>query len=233
MKLVIFGANGPTGQLLTQQALAEGHTVTAITRHPELFSLLHEHLQVMKGDVFDGAAVDAAVTGQDAVLSTLGVPFSRKPIMVYSQGIAHIIEAMKRHNVRRLICVSSSATNPHDGTQNGFLFEKILQPIITNTIGKTMYDDMRRMETLVMDSDLDWTIVRPSGLFHTPAVTDYQAAEAFVSGTFTSRADLADCILRQVSDKRYLRKPVAVTTSSVKPNLFSFLGKEAFQRRPG
>jgi hypothetical protein len=59
------------------------------------------------------------------------------------------------------------------------------------------------------------------------------ATEAFIKGTFTSRADLADCMLRQVSDKRYLRKPVAVTTSAVKPNLLSFLGKEAFQRRPG
>jgi putative NADH-flavin reductase len=232
MKLVIFGANGPTGQLLTKQALAEGHTVTAITRHPELFSLRHEHLRVMKGDVFDLAAVEEAVAGQDAVLSTLGVPFSRKPITVYSQGIAHIIQAMKHYSVRRLICVSSSATNPHPDSQNGFLFEKILQPIITKTIGKTMYADMRRMETLVMDSDLDWTIVRPSGLFHTPTVTSYQVAEAFIKGTFTSRADLADCMLRQLSDKRYLRKPVAVITSSAKPNFLSFIGKEAFQRRP-
>src|SRR4051812_5318411 len=83
MKIVIFGANGQTGKLLTQQALAAGHTVTAVTRHPETFPIRHEHLQVMHGDVFDLAAVEQAVAGQEAVLSTLGVPFSRQPITVY------------------------------------------------------------------------------------------------------------------------------------------------------
>jgi uncharacterized protein YbjT (DUF2867 family) len=35
MRLVIFGANGPTGRQLTSQALAAGHEVTAVTRHPD------------------------------------------------------------------------------------------------------------------------------------------------------------------------------------------------------
>jgi putative NADH-flavin reductase len=233
MKLVVFGANGPTGQLLTKQALDEGHTVTAITRHPETFTLRHERLQVMGGDVFDFSSVEKAVAGQDAVLSTLGVPFSRKPITVYSRGITHIMQAMKQYGVRRLVCVSSSATDPQAEPERGFFFEKILQPLIINTIGKTMYADMKRMETLVMTSDLDWTVVRPSGLFHTPVVTAYQTAEVHLSGIFTSRADLADCILQQLSNDRYLRKFVAVATVSEKPNLFAFLGKEAFQRQPG
>src|SRR5436190_24347314 len=110
MKIVVFGANGLTGQLLTKQAVASGHVVTAVTRHPEAFPLHHEHLQVMRGDVFDLSLVEQAVAGQDAVLSTLGVPFSLQPIIVYSQGMAHIVQAMNHSGVRRLVCVSSSAT---------------------------------------------------------------------------------------------------------------------------
>ncbi|RKN39256.1 hypothetical protein D7294_22055 [Streptomyces hoynatensis] len=34
MRLAVFGANGPTGRLLTGQALAAGHRVTAVTRQP-------------------------------------------------------------------------------------------------------------------------------------------------------------------------------------------------------
>ena len=236
MKLVIFGANGPTGQLLTKQALAEGHVVTAVTRHPEAFSLRHERLQVMRGDVFDLSSVEQAVAGQDAVLSTLGVPFSRKPITVYSQGIAHIVQAMNHYGVRRFVCVSSSATDPqtryHD-SGGGFVFEKILKPVIVNSIGRTMYADMLQMETLVMNSHLDWTIVRPSGLFETPAVTDYRVAEGSIRRQFTSRADLADCMLKQLTNDKYLRKVVAVATFSAQPSLFQFLGKEAFQSKPG
>ncbi len=235
MNIVVFGANGPTGHLVTKQAVAWGHAVTAVTRHPETFPLRSARLQVMRGDVFDLSSVEQAVAGQDAVLSTLGVPFSFKPITLYSQGTAHIVQAMNHSGVRRLVCVSSSATDPqtryHD-TGGGFLFENILKPIIINSIGRTMYADMQRMETLVMNSHLDWTIVRPSGLFETSAVTHYHVAEAFIRGMYTSRADLADCMLHQLTTDQYLHKAVAVATFSVQPGLFEFLGREAFQHRP-
>ena len=231
MNITIFGANGPTGRLLTQQALAEGHTVTAFTRRPATFPLRHERLEVAQGDVLDFASVERAVAGRDAILSTLGVPFSRKPITVYSQGVGHIIEAMDRSGVRRLVCVSSSATDPDLEPQGGFVFGRILQPLIMGVFGRTLYDDMRRMEALVLASDVDWTIIRPSGLFGTPAVTAYRVADAHGDGRYTSRADLADCMLRQLSNDRYLRKIVSVTTLAEQPNLLAFIWKEAVGKK--
>ena len=74
MKLAVFGANGPTGRLLTQLALDEDHDVVAFTRHPDAFPIEHERLEVAAGDVHDAAAVAAAIDGTDAVISTLGVP---------------------------------------------------------------------------------------------------------------------------------------------------------------
>ncbi len=231
MNIVVFGANGPTGQLLTKQALAAGHAVTAVTRHLETFPLRDARLQVMRGDVFELSDVEQAVAGQDAVLSTLGVPYSFKPITLYSQGTAHLVQAMTHCGVRRLVCVSSSATDPHE-TGGGFLFDNILQPLIIATLGRTMYADMRRMETLVRNSQLDWTIVRSNGLFETEAVTDYQVAEEHIRGQFTSRADLADCMLHQLTTDQYLHKIAAVATVEGAPNLFEFLGREAFKRQP-
>src|SRR5260370_38524673 len=75
MHIAVFGANGPTGQNVTKQALAERHTVTAVTRHPETFPLRHERLQVRRADVFDLAAVRPAVAGQEAVPSPSPCPF--------------------------------------------------------------------------------------------------------------------------------------------------------------
>jgi hypothetical protein len=83
-----------------------------------------------------------------------------------------------------------------------------------------------------MTSQLDWVIVRPSGLFETPSVTDYQMAEAHIREKFTSRADLAACMLQQLTSDRYLQKAVAVATVSVQPNLLAFFGKEALQSKP-
>ena len=231
MDIVCFGANGATGRLVVKQALASGHAVAAFTRHPETFPFRDDRLQLVGGDVLDPSSVDKAVSGRDAVLSSLGVPFSRKPITVYSQGVANIVQAMQHHGVRRLVCVSATPVDPRYDTQGGFIFEKMLQPVISHTLGRTMYADLRRMEKLVMQSNLDWTILRPSGLFSTPSVTDYQVTDGFVSGRFTSRTDLADCLLRQLGDDQNVHKALAVATVSGQPSFLQFFLTEAIGKK--
>ena len=229
MRIVIFGANGSTGRLLTGQALAAGHQVASVTRRPTGFPVTHERLSVVEADVHDTQAVGRAVEGADVVLSALGVPFTRKPVSVYSDGIRNIAAAMSRHGVKRLVVVSSSATEPHHHADGGFLMNRVLQPLITSTIGKTTYRDMRSMEELVRGSDLEWTIMRPSGLFDAPGVTRYQLHEDQAPGIFTGRADLAASMLEQATQTRFVRKAVAVTTSEGAPTLFQMLRREAFK----
>ena len=96
MKIVIFGANGATGRLLTGQALAAGRDVAAVTRRPADFQIHHERLTVIATDVLDARAVDAAVEGADVVLSTLGTPFTRQGVNIYSVGVRNITQAMGR-----------------------------------------------------------------------------------------------------------------------------------------
>jgi hypothetical protein len=128
MKLAVFGANGPTGRLLTRLAPHEDHDVVAFTRHPDAFSIQHRRLEVVGGDVHDAAAVASAIDGTAAVLSTLGVPFAKTPIIVYSDGVANIIAGMHAAGVKRLACVSSSVLGPHPEPLGGFIFEKMMQP---------------------------------------------------------------------------------------------------------
>ena len=86
MNIVIFGANGQTGRLLTGQALSAGHRVVAATRRPDDFPLSDPKLTVAAADVRDAAAVTEVVAGVDAVLSTLGVSFTREAVNTYSVG---------------------------------------------------------------------------------------------------------------------------------------------------
>ena len=229
MRIVIFGASGQTGRLLTGQALAAGHDVTAVTRRPAGFPITHDRLAVVEADVRDAPAVGRVIAGADAVLSALGVPFTRKQITVYGEGTGTIIAAMSRHAVNRLIVVSSSATEPHHHTDGGFLLNRVLQPLVTATIGKTTYADMRRMEDLVRNSDLEWTIVRPSGLFD--GVMAYELHEDQAPGIFTSRAGLAAAMLAQVTDTRFVRKIAAVTTSQGAPTLLQMIRREALTKK--
>ncbi|PYC68440.1 NAD-dependent epimerase [Micromonospora arborensis] len=224
MRIVVLGANGGTGRRLVQQALDAGHDVRAVTRQPESFPVKGPGLEVVAADV----TVDAPVDGADVVLSTLGVPFSRQPVLVYSRSTATILAAMRGAGVRRLVVVSSSATEPHRHAEGGFLLNRVIQPLVTATIGKSTYDDMRVMERLVRDSNLDWTIVRPSGLFDSASVTRYRLSENCADGIFTSREDLAACLLAQATDTAWVGRTVAVTTGEGAPTLLGMLRREAF-----
>lgn len=231
MKIAVFGANGPTGRLLTRLALADDHDVVAFTRHPDAFPVEHPRLEVAAGDVHDAAAVASAVEGAGAVLSTLGVPFAKGPITVYSEGVANIIAGMHDAGVKRLAVVSSSAVSPHPEPLGGFVFEKVVQPYVVGRLGKTLYDDMRRMEAIVAASDLAWTIVRPSGLFEAQAVSDYGVEVDHIGHRFTARVDLADCLLRLALDDTYVRTTIAVATTSAKPSMAKLIWQEGIRKK--
>jgi putative NADH-flavin reductase len=227
MRLTIFGANGPTGRLLTQQSLAAGHETLAVTRNPDTFPLHDPRLQVVGADVFDQEAVDSAVEGGDVLLSALGVPFSKEPVQIYSRGMERILDAMRRHDVQRVVAVTSAALSEETEPTAGFLFNRVLQPYVVNKIGKTVYDDMRRMEELLSRADVDWTILRPSGLYSLPQVTDYSLTEERGPGRFTARIDLAHAILAQAEDRRLVRKIGHVITTENNPSLLSMMLSEA------
>jgi uncharacterized protein YbjT (DUF2867 family) len=231
MKLAVFGANGPTGRLLTGLALDEDHDVVAFTRRPSAFPIEDRQLEVTGGDVHDAAAVASAVDGADAVVSTLGVPFARSPVTVYSQGVTNIIAGMQAAGVKRLVCVSSSAIGPHPEPLGGFIFEKLIQPYVVNKLGRTVYDDMRRMEAMVTDSDLAWTIVRPSGLFEASTVSAYGVALDYIAHRFTARIDLADCLLREAVTDAHVRSTIAVVTSSAKPSMLKLVWQEGIRKK--
>jgi uncharacterized protein YbjT (DUF2867 family) len=58
MKLVIFDATGGTGRQVVEQALEQGHSVTAFTRNrAKLNNVKHPHLQVIQGNVMDSNSV--------------------------------------------------------------------------------------------------------------------------------------------------------------------------------
>ena len=230
MDLAVFGANGPTGRQVVGQALAAGHHVAAVTRKPDQYPLSSPLLDVLAADVTDPDGVERVLsTGPRAVISTYGVPYSRNEITVYSVGIANIIRAMAMHGVERLVCVTSTTVGTEKAPPGDSLFgSKVLEPLLRNVVGRTLYDDMARMEDVVQNSGLDWTIVRPGGLFDAAEPTDdYEVApRRLPGGRVTSRADLAETLLREATAPQHSRSIIEVITRSATPSPLTFL-KEA------
>jgi nucleoside-diphosphate-sugar epimerase len=138
---------------------------------------------------------------------------------------------MKHHGVRRLLVTSSSAADPAVRFKNsgGGLLLESLKPLVIFTMGRTTYVDMRRMELLVSASGLDWTIVRPSGLFNADTVSDYAVAQNHVRGAFTSRIDLANFMVTALESDAWIGENVALATREGAPKVLEFFRGEALK----
>ncbi len=212
MKLAVFGATGRTGQHLVRQALDGGHQVVALVRNRDKLDaagfIEGDRLTLVQGDLSDTAAVDRVVAGVDAVLSVLG-PISNQPTFEVSLGIKHILGAMQRHGVSRII-ISAGAGVHHPG-DSPKLFDRMMH-VLVKTTAKNVYRDMLKSVDLVRTSDLDWTVVRVPMLTDDPPTGHIRVGMVGDGmGLRLSRADLAGYILQLVQGDEQVHKAPAIS----------------------
>jgi putative NADH-flavin reductase len=207
MNLVIFGASGGTGRQLVQQAFARGHRVTAFVRDPARLPLYHPDLTIIRGDVRDAGAVGRAVAGHEAVLVALGAPSPLRRYPALTEGLRHIVAAMERAGVSRLVYLSFIGVRD-SRRLGGFFVEHIASRLLRNSIA-----DHEENEALVRRSRLDWTIVHPPKLTNGRLTGTYRDGEAITARSpfpSISRADVAEFMLGALTNPTYRRKAVAV-----------------------
>jgi uncharacterized protein YbjT (DUF2867 family) len=156
MNLLILGATGRTGREVTRAALARGHRVTVYVRSPEKLGSERASLRVEQGDALDTERLSAALVGQDAVVSALGLPakLALRPNTFMAEAAAATVAAMKRARVGRLAIVSAAVLFPGQG-----LFYAFFRWFLRHHAR-----DLSAMETVVEATDLEWTIARPPRL---------------------------------------------------------------------
>ena len=209
MKIAIFGATGETGRQLVEQALAAGYQVVAYVRNPSKLNTKHENLTIVQGELADQAIIERAVSAADAVISVLGPRGGSKGKPI-TRGMQNIIEAMKKQGVRRLIISSTlSAKDPND-------LPDFKAKALVNLVKLTMhaaYEEIVSVADTVRKSDLDWTIVRLTTLNNNPKSGKGRVGYLGKGevGLRISRADLAEFMLKQVQDTKYLRQAPVIS----------------------
>jgi putative NADH-flavin reductase len=200
LQILVIGGTSGTGLEVVKLALARGHKVTAMSRRPQRMRLTHENLEARQGDILDVAAVKAAVKNKDAVVNAVGIKPTREPVTVFSKGIQHLLDVMAKQEVNRLVAVTGIGAGDSRG-HGGFFFDRILQPLAL----KTIYEDKDRAETLIAESAVDWTIVRPGALTNEPAETRYRVIQDLTGVTAGSiaRADVAQFIVAALEAGSY------------------------------
>ena len=210
MNITIFGGTGPAGLLVIRKALDSGHTVTVYARNSAKIKVQHGDIHVIEGELSERNKITEAVKGADAVISLLG-PKNNANSPVISNGTKNIISAMQQNKVRRLIAaVSSSYRDPKDKFQFGFDFSVLMLKVI----GKNILSEIVETGQQIVNSQLDWTMVRLPVLSDSPVNGNLNigyTGDGKVSFFSLNRKDLADFMVRQLQDQTYLRKAPVVS----------------------
>jgi putative NADH-flavin reductase len=193
MKILVPGATGSVGGHVVEQALARGHEVIAIARNPEKLTIEHPNLTRERVDILDAQAVEPCLAGVDAVVSTVGIGASKIPTTLYSEGTRNLLDGMSRHGVQRIVVISSEVAE-HWAHQRPLKLLVVL-PLLQKFLGAT-YDDMRRMDIALWESDAQWTAIRAPRITPAPGKGAYRlAGQPLQRGWMITAADMATAML--------------------------------------
>ena len=211
MKIVIFGATGVVGSAITKEALAQGYKVTVLTRDAKRVKITNDNLTVVEGEVTDRGTVRKVLEGQDAVIQSLGIggKGNGKPTTFVSDANKLIMEEMKLMNVRRLIAISVIGA----GDSLYFLpwIYRKMMPVMMKWF-KAIIDDKDRMEPMIENSGLDWTIVRCTTVKNSPSKGHITASMDGKGIKYSITAgDMAKFVVSQLVDDRFRSKAPVIS----------------------
>jgi uncharacterized protein YbjT (DUF2867 family) len=201
MNLVVLGATGRSGHLVVEQALAGGHTVTALVRSPQKLAVANSNLRVVTGEVTDAATLASALKGADALISTLGGKGS-----VIADSTAAIVAAARQTGVRRVVVLSSWVVE-RDRLD-------AVTRLLTGIAMGGVINDKSVGEQLLRQSDLDWTIVYASVLSDGPATGSPVVLPENANRSMSqriSRADVAAWMIQAAASGQQSRRSVGIT----------------------
>lgn len=151
MRVLVTGGDGFVGRHLCAELADRDHDVVSLSRDPDP-SVLPDGVETVPGDVTGPDSLDGAFEGVDAVvnlvaLSPLFTPSGGDEMhdRIHLGGTENVVAAAEGAGVDRILQMSALGADPS---------------------GPTHYIRAKgRAEEVVRESDLEWTIVRPSVIF--------------------------------------------------------------------
>ena len=208
MKVLVIGAGGKTGRLVVEQALAAGHTVTALVHEKKEDELYPATVNVVHGDVRNPSRLDQVMTGQDAVIDTIG---GKRPFLkteLEGDAAKALIEVMQRNKVKRLIVISVLGEGDSKD-QTTWLYRNLMMPVFLHGA----IPDKARMEQEIAASGLQYVIVRPPVLSDHAAMGSVRVVPTGEIAHKITRADLAHFLVEQVTSDTYVGHQVTIANT--------------------
>jgi putative NADH-flavin reductase len=207
MKIAVLGGTGGTGSHIVKMGLDLGYDVKVLARTPSKMTIRNEHIEIIQGDALNLVDVEKTIESVDVVFYTLGAA-KAGATTIYSETMKNVVEAMKIKKVSRILIISASGVKSDDDKNIGFVTKRIIIPLFL----KKTYVDMEKMEDLVMESDLNFTLMSPQMLTTGPLTKSYKTeiGLSVKNGRKISRADLAHYMINNIANDEISRKKVGI-----------------------
>lgn len=209
-KVFVAGGSRGVGRHIVDKLVANGSEVVALVRDDssvkELASI--NGVSAIQGDAFDYKAVEGAMDGCDAAITTLGkgnvAPGEKR---VDYEGNSNVIEAAGILGVTRLILVTSVGC----GSSKQAVPESVLE-VLKDTLAAK-----ERAENLLIKyyTNMNWTIIRPAGLKSEPATGNAVLTEDCMAVGVIHREDVADLVVRTLESAAAERKVLTAVDPTI------------------
>jgi NADH dehydrogenase len=153
MKVAVIGGTGFVGGYVVEALAVAGHDVSLLVRPGSEKKIRHAPLwRTVPGDLSNDTAIDATLTGCDAVIYSVGLlrEFPRQQITYENtqyEGVVAVVAAAQRNDVARFLLLSANGVK----------------------MPGTPYQETKfRAEEHLAASGLDATVFRPSVIFGDP-----------------------------------------------------------------
>ena len=199
-KIVVFGANGRVGRLVVTRLLRRGHEVTAFV-HAARGMKSKGKLRVIEGDIHDAEAVDTALAGANAAISTLG-SWGTPTKDIVATGMKHIIESMERRRIQKVISLTGAearAANDHLS-----FIHRAAHIAASVAAGKILRDGEKHI-AMLESTELEWTVIR------SPVMNESGSARYRLSNRrpypwqTINRNAVADAMVEMLENEQYVQ----------------------------
>ena len=208
-RILVMGATSGIGKAAMDEGLARGFIVRAFSRSDDQLEQ-KDNLEIAAGDALDPADVASALDGVDAVVYALGIQESVsmlwKEVTLFSETTRILLSQMAQAGVSRLIVTTGFGAGRSRAAMS--TIERLGHRAI---LGKP-YEDKDRQETLLLESDVEWTIVRPVILTNADASQKYRVLRdpAEWRNGLISRKDVASYLIEAVTSDEDIRRDVVL-----------------------
>ena len=208
MNITIIGASAGIGIETVKRGLDRNHSITTLSRS-NIEIEEKKLLKVIIGDATNKADLLSSIQNADAIIVTLGTSKNMNATTLFSDFAQLMVEIHKENKIDIPFIFVTGFGAGESKNYVPWLVKMFLKYFL-----KDVYADKTKMEEIITNSDLNWTVVRPGRLLDKELTEKYRIENKLFKGINVggiNRADVADFLIKQAEKQTELKKYIAIS----------------------